>query len=389
MVRLKHEHTLRFCLAAFYMDFGVGMFIVALPYMALSMKARPLDLGILGGVRALAYIIAAVLAAMLSDRCNRKALIALSTVGVIATISATAATTAIWQLYVISILWAASLALYWPALFAWLGDSHSADKLATAAGAVNVSWSVGAMVSGVTAGWLFQVARPLPFLLAGLPVALGCAAMLFAPRGEGRPRRAPSPERAPGTRRELVGAWLGGFSACSLLGLVLSVFPALGKKIGVDAGLFGLFMAGLGLGRTVIFLLGLKWGRRLHDWRLSVAMQLTTATVVATLFVASSHWWLAIVFLTIGINVGVNYYRGLYKSLEGEGSRGLKAGIHEAILVGGMLCGSFGGGVLAHVFGLRIPYAVIPLLALLLAFAQMALIISVRRARTNAAGTAA
>jgi len=382
MARPKHERTLRLCLAAFYMDYSAGVFIVALPYLALSMGAESLDLGILGAARSGAYIAAAIPAALLADRYSRRVLLAFSSAGVVIMLATTAAAATVWHLAVISALWSASLALYWPAVFAWLGDSHSTDRLAPASGAVNLSWSVGAMVGGLAAGWLFEMGSWLPFPVAALPVGLGCLAVLFAPRGEGHPLRAALAEPAPGTRRELMSAWTGSFSACCMVGVVMFVFPALGAQIGVDARLFGVFMGGFfGLGRTAVFLAGLRWGRRLQDWRLAVPVQLISALFLATFFVARSPWWIGVVFLVVGVNMGVNYYRGLYKSLEEAGARGLKSGIHESVLLTGLLIGSFGGGAVAQVFGLRAPYAILLAVAVLLAVVQVALVVSARRAR--------
>ncbi len=84
----------------------------------------------------------------------------------------------------------------------------------------------------------------------------------------------------------------------------------------------------------------------------------------------NAHWWLGLVFASIGIATGIAYYRSLYASLAGESSRGLKSGAHEAILFLGILAGSAGGGMLAHFWDIRAPYIPIAGLAFLVLIIQ-------------------
>jgi hypothetical protein len=179
----------------------------------------------------------------------------------------------------------------------------------------------------------------------------------------------------------LAAVWLGNLSVCSLLGLMGGVFPKLGEQIGVDARAFGLLMAGLALGRLPAFVLALRWGRWLHDWRVGMVTQLLAAVMVATVSQASAYAWLSLVFLSVGLTGGANYYRGLFKSLEGEGSRGFKSGMHEASLMAGYLVGSLASGALAGRWGLRAPYVPISLLTVGLVAAQVILVRSASRAQ--------
>jgi predicted MFS family arabinose efflux permease len=174
-----------------------------------------------------------------------------------------------------------------------------------------------------------------------------------------------------------------------LLGLMSGVFPKLGEQIGVDARAFGLLMAGLGLGRLPVFALAFRWGRWLHGWRVGMIAQLLAAAMVATVSLASAYAWLSLVFLSLGLTAGVNYYRGLFKSLEGEGSRGFKSGMHEASLMAGYLVGSLASGVLASRWGLRAPYVPIALLSVGLVAVQVILVRSASRAQAAAHAEAA
>ena len=370
MIRTERAKTLRFCLAALFMDASAGIFIVVLPYMALSLGADSLGLGTLGAARALPYVLACASFAPFLDRYSRKTLIIVSTTGLATMVLASAATRTLWQLCLIAVLWSVSLSLYWPPLFAWVGDAHHGKRLAPATAAVNVSWSLGLMIGGIAAGALFPISKLLPCLVASCMAVLACASMFsVSPNGAAADTDGGS-KLAPANRRELSAVWLGNISACALLGLMASVFPRHGQEIGVTVRLFGLFMAGLGLGRTVVFLLCTRWGESLRDWRLVTLFPVCAAAMVATVTRASGHVWLGMVFVFVGLNVGLACYRSLLTSIEGKEARGFNSAMHEGSSLMGLLLGSFGGGMLARFWDIRAPYLVVAAFALLVTIVQ-------------------
>jgi len=385
MVKLNWPHTRRFFMAALWMDFSSGMFIVALPYLALSLGAKSMQLGQIGAVRGLAYMLACVPAAILSDRSNRRTLILVSSVCATGALMLVARVTNLWQLGAVSVLWSAALAFFWPSLFGWLGDSHPKEQLGRAAGSVNVGWSIGVMSGGVVAGWLYEGSHSLPFIIAGLPAMLACFIMVAGTTSRhGRPAAPPTGPAQPGTKRRLAAAWLGNTTVCCMIGLISGVFPELGLKLGVTSAVFGVLLAVFGVGRTLVYLSALTRWRHLEDWRLVIVAQLVAAGMVATVASAGSHLWLALVFAVSGVAGGAAYYLALFRSLEGEGSRGLKSGIHEAALLGGLLIGTLGGGTIADRWGLRAPYVPTACVVGLLVVVQIALNLSAGRARVRA-----
>ena len=383
MNAINWKRTRPFCFAAFFMDFSSGMFLVAVPYFAMEFGAMSLALGVLAAIRGLTYILGCLSATFLSDRLNRRTLIVLSALAVAAVLASTATAADLWHLYLISILWAISLSVYWPSVFAWLGDSHRPDELAPATCAVNLSWSVGVLTGGLIAGWLFQVAHALPFVVAAASPLLAAAVMARAPQEHAKPNQHVRESTVPGAKRTLLAVWVGNIAICCLLGLMSGVFPKLGSEIGVTSTIFGLFVCLMGVGRSLLFLLGFRWNKWLRDWRLAALGQVVAAGMVATVSRTNSHAWLGLVFVTLGLSMGVTYYRGIYTSLEGAASRGMKSGMHEAALLTGILLGSLGGGALAHFWGLRTPYLPMACMAVLLVIVQAALIASARKAAAN------
>jgi len=380
MRQVLRTSAFRFSVSAFWMDLGTGMFIVVLPYFAMSLGADSLELGAIGAARGLAYMVACVGWAVLADRSDRRALIIAAACSIAVVLMATGLVSSLGQLYVACGLWGTTIALFWPSFFAWVGDSTRRAELGRVTGLVNLGWSVGGMVGGVLGGWLFQLARALPVVLAGVPALLACFAALTSRRQNPMPKRAPPAHAAsPGGLLRLIAAWLGNASICCLLGLMGGVFPRLGTEIGVTSVVFGFLIALNGLMRSGVFLggfLGLRW---LRDWRFSVAGQLLAAAMVGPIVAVSSKLWLAAAFAAMGIAGGTNYYVSLYASLEAPGSRALKSGIHEAALLAGLLFGTFGGGALAHKWGLRAPYLPMAGVVVVLAGLQVVLQLAARR----------
>lgn len=121
--------------------------------------------------------------------------------------------------------------------------------------------------------------------------------------------------------------------------------------------------------------------RWLHDWRMGTAAQLLAAGMVATVAQASAQGWLAVVFLSLGVAGAANYYRALFKTLEGDGSRGSKSGLNEASLMGGYMLGSLVSGAVATHWGLRAPYVPMALMSVALLVVQLVLVRSASRAQ--------
>lgn len=380
--RTQQLKTKRFCLAAFWMDFALGMYMVAIPFLSMSLGAESRVLGYLGATRGLSYGLSClVVGFLLLDRFRRLTLI---TVGCAATILmswATGMSGQLWHLFAVAVFWGMAVSFFWPALFGWLGGDHESDStLGSAVGAVNLSWSVGIMIGGFIGGILYGLGPWVPFVAAALPVALAYLILLFTPAEVSEKKEGDAAgETWSGSGAELAAAWLSCLSMACLGGMMMGVFPRLGKDIGIGASKFGLLVATAGMGRTVMFALGMWKSNIVRDWRFSGIVQLAAAGMVATLCRAESYWWIACVYVVLGISFASTYYRSLYASLEGAGSKGMRSSVHEAVLFAGILIGSVGGGEIAERWALRSPYVPIACLVVLFGIVQLVLVGAARR----------
>mgnify|MGYP006278513047 CR=1 FL=1 len=381
MAELNWKHTSRFVAAACAMDCSAGLFLVAVPCLAETLGASSLQLGVLGAVRGVSYALACLLAALVIDRFTRRTCVLMSCCLLACMVIATSLSTGLWQINAWIVAWSVALSFFWPALLAWVGDSHSAAQLGRATAVINVGWSLGLMCGNGAAGWLYEFNPVAPFLAAA-PLALlaASAAVLGVPHHRSRPVPRPSGPRRVGVRRRLAAGWAGNFASMAMIGLMSIVFLNLWvDRFGGSKGMFGTLVGLLGLGRTLMFIVGLRRSDLLRDWRLAALAQIIAGGMIGTVALTDSRWWVAAVFIVVGLNLGVCYYMALYRSLEEKGDRGFKAAMHEATLLGGMLLGSLGGGAAADLWGIRTPYALIAASVVVLVALQALLNISAGR----------
>jgi predicted MFS family arabinose efflux permease len=352
--------------------------------------ADSLQLGLIGAARSVTYGVFCVGAALISSTSNRRKVVALSAVSVAVMLALTGMVANLWQLFAAAMLLAVALSFYWPTLLAWVGDSHSPKELSAATGAVNVGWSIGGMTGGLISGILFRVGPSLPFFAACIPAFMAClASLIIKPRDTVSGTAEDSEEPRIVSKKELAGAWFASLCVFCLFGLMSSVFPKLGSEIGITSDRFGILVFFAGAARTLVFAFGTRWGQRLTDWRISTAVQAVTVVMVSTVCYTSSHMWMGIVFVALGLSAGTAYYRSLYTSLEGKGSKVLKSGAHEAILIAGLLAGTIGGGAIAQKWGLRAPYVPVAGLAMILLAVQVILALLARREQNSSTARAA
>jgi predicted MFS family arabinose efflux permease len=362
------------------MDLALGMYMAVIPFFSMSLGAESKALGYLGATRGLSYGLSCLAVAfVLLDRYRRLTLIAFGCLATAVMFNATALSGEIWHLYAIAIFWGMAVSLFWPAMFAWMGGTHSKERIGRATGFVNYGWSAGIMIGAFVGGLLYKIEPWIPFVTSAVPALAAYLFLMSAPKEKPAAQQEAEAVGAPrGSGAMLAASWLACLSMACLGGLMNSVFPRLGLDLGVDARWFGFLLSISGAGRTLMFSLAMKKADLFRDWRVSALAQLAAAAMVITICRAESYEWLMCVYAVLGVTFASAYYRSLHASLEGPGSKGMKSAVHEAVLFTGILVGSVGGGELADRLNLRAPYVPIAAFVILLNVVQVALALSSR-----------
>lgn len=381
-------------LCAFLMNVGLVLFWVGLPYLAKDwFRAGPGQLGLIGGCAATGYVVTCLFAGKLSRLIPRRYMIACGALVISIVPLAAGFAGSVWFLMVLVTINGVGHGMFWPALEAHLSAGVGPTELRHRMGWFNLSWSSGETLGAVVGGCLYTAAKylvartaqprlqVLPFLLT---TACGVTICIIALR---MLRRAPENEswrdrddhRAPRSPGRGGTAFLGVFwvmaliancSATAIRGILINIFPDLGKDILHYSALrWGVLLAMLPLARTLMFI---YWQRQ-HGWtyraRYLFGFQVLLPAAALILIFNSSYWLFLVAFAMIGVGMSKTYFSSIYYSMDIEHSHERRGGIHEATVGGGSALGAPLAGWFASASQwVRAPY----LFALVLSVAAMA-----------------
>lgn len=353
-------------LAAFSVDLCVSLIGLAVQFLGIKLDAPTVLLGLYGTVGAGVYALMCLPAGRASDRFSRRvaALFISVAAAVWIAIGLQRSPYAILALVPLS---SGSIAFFWPAVQAWLGDLvRDRLQLNRVLGNFNVLWTAGLMVGPVICGYLWQAHHFAPFL-AGAGVAWAVAILLLAVplTRTGAPARqaAEATEQGPLDRYDpraeayLPLAWLANFASWYASGASRTLFPKLANELGFSEVTTGWVIFGMLAGQLVTFL----WLRQATWWhfrRLPLMLGLLAggAGMVGTALVKSPAGF-ALCLAAAGAAVGLTYVASLFYSLQApQQQRGGRTGIHETIVGAGLASGPLIGGIAGSFWGLRAPF---------------------------------
>jgi MFS family permease len=241
---------------------GLSASVIAFPLLVLALTGSATASGLVLGTLAAARLIAGLPAGALADRWDRKTImLGCEAMQVIAAASLVAAlwwgVAQIGHLIAVAVVMGVCGALFQPAEDACLPRVVSAEQLPTAV-ALNAARESVAQLSGTAAGgFLFAIARSVPFAANAVAHALACVLLVFL---RVPPREAP-PEPARHLGREIRAGlqWVWAhrhIRVTALCAVVLNLFFSafylvvivLAEARGVPSGQIGIMAAMLGVG---------------------------------------------------------------------------------------------------------------------------------------------
>jgi len=241
---------------------GLSASVIAFPLLVLALTGSAAASGLVLGAIAAGQLLAGLPAGALADRWDRKTImLSCEATQVVAAVSLVAA---LWwdvahiaHLVVVAVVMGVSAALFRPAEDACLPRVVPAEQLSTAV-ALNAARASMAQLSGTAVGgFLFAVARFVPFVVDALAHALACTLLMFL--------RVPPREIQPEPTRHLGREIMAGFQwvwghrhirVTALCAVVLNLFFSafylivivLAVARGVPSGQIGIMAAMLGVG---------------------------------------------------------------------------------------------------------------------------------------------
>ena len=377
---------------AFSMSLFVSVGMLAVPLLATRIGSSELELGIIGSAAAATYTLVVVSAGALSDKLGRKRVIIAGALLTGLSYSLMPLVRTPLHLIFPMAFCGCGMALFWPALEAWLSEEGDADQIRRGLGGFNVSWSVGGALGPLIGGVIYTMSGTLAFMFAaaGTSIAAFLACLHKTPeaspagevvRGAGAP---PDNAAEPVSRSMLYAAWIANFASWFAISEIRVLFPKLGLTLGMQPWVIGAIICSLGVALTAMFHIMGASGR----WHGRAAPLLCAQALIVFLLFFSVRFDSAValgaIFAGLGAGFGVTYSYSLYYSVVGSLNKGAASGRHEMVLGMGALLGPLLGGAAAEILRTqRAPYALGAALMLVCVVAQAFLLASARGRRAH------
>ncbi|UCG31843.1 MAG: hypothetical protein JSU68_09270 [Phycisphaerales bacterium] len=355
-------------LASFLVSQADGALMVGLPYLSLSMGGTASQVGLVGGLMRLCYVIGLLTGRHLLDRAALGWIAVCGCCGLAATTLVMPSMPTLGPLFGVVALYGLATALFWPPLVGLLFAGHQGQALNRRLGQFNVAWSAGMVTGPWLGGELFGLAPGLAFWASvGMFAAAGvCLAPVARTSGRGA-----SAQRSGGAVEESSTAkcddrtilfhrmaqvsLIGGYL---VLGLLRYQLPNLAKELEIGSATFGRVGTVLSLSLAAAFYLLGRAARWHYLGWLFWGGQVVMAASLLVLLRAANAYHMTWCVLVAGQGIGLVYSSHLYYGSSASGHRALVMTRHEVLLSLGFLLGAYGGGLIADQSNNRALYAV-------------------------------
>src|SRR4030081_2884327 len=346
--------------------FGSMITVVAFPYQVYLLTHSVLLVGLLGVLEFAAILLFAMLGGALADASDRRSMVLLTEVGLMAGSLILAGNAAlpnpqVWILFAITVVWGGLDAVQRPSLDAMLPRLVDRDELAAAAALNSMRSTLGQILGPALGGVLLAViGLPLTYMVdvATFVVGLACLFLMKAvppPVDAERPslRRVLEGLRYARSRPELIGTYVVDIVAM-IFGMPMALFPAIAQGLG-GPGVLGLLYAAPAVGSFLFFATS-GWARHVHRHGMGVIVAATLWGIAIIGFGVAPGLIAALFFLAFA--GAADAMSGLYRQLIWnqtipDSLRGRLASIELLSYSIGPTLGNFEAGVVASVFSVR------------------------------------
>jgi len=368
-------------LAAFFMSFYGGIYIVSLPFVVSFVGGTDKDLGLCASLGFVSYLIGCITTGPLLDRFNPRRLAQLGSLGVSVSVAALLVIVFLKLcsrnlpypviLVIITSVFAGLLtSLYWPPIMGWLSIGYEGRDLNRRLGVYNISWSAGLAVSPFLGGILIQSS-----LLASLFVAMIFAVLAFVAITLAHPpastRRFPiydcrlsivrEESKIENRESEISFRWMAGIALATVftcVGLMKTQLALLfTMELGFSKSHFGAVTAVIWLVNCIVFFAASK--THLWHYKFLPLILAQLAVLGGMLIIIRSSLIISFLFVAVlmGFGQAFAYVSHQFYAASQSRNRSGSMALHEILLSAGQIMGFLAGGYLADSFGRRaVPY---------------------------------
>ncbi len=343
---VERSQLTRFYVAVAVFSTAFGIMSPAVPlYAKLSLNANDWELGMLGAVMAIPYVIGSILFGRVSDRLGRKPLLAGGLALYFLVIWAYFSSSDIFVFGVLRCLEGIAFSSIWPSAEAFVADRSGGGGLDRQVGLYSVAWSAGYTAGPFLMGAVLSVSSLVhAFILASILILFGLLAILTIRMPKGEPE--PDPVEGDGRPRGVSGLAyimiIWGFAMLTYYFLL----PPYAVSVGVAASVAGYIVGSASGMRTLSFMLYGRFLRR-NSVGLGMILLLVSALIGWAFPGLFGFFAMAILF---GSALGLLYAYALARMLELP-SKGAGAGIFEAAIGFGQFLGPVTMGYVGFLFG--------------------------------------
>lgn len=371
-----------FAVAGFLMDMLFHSGLLVDTYFADSVfRASQTTQGLLGGVSAVGYAIGCLFFGPLSKHSGRRAMTIAAVVGLIICFVLLMFCRSLNALLFLMLAKRFIVAMYWPALMAWLADVSLPQNLGKNLCVFNVGWAtgnvVGAWMSGhlgefmaaTTGGYNAQACYAASAILC---VILLAWLLLVTPKAIGIPEEGQGPLTSGGAKLFLMQGWIAHFAVFCTVALIVFMFPRLAAMPHLQISTSG--QSSLHALREIISLLafvGLYFTSVWHFRFYPVYAGLgCCAAGILLMGFGPNYATVLVAHCLVGLSAGIVYSISQYYSLRLPQEKGKGSAVHEALIGLAYAVGPAIGGLSALIGDTpRIPFAsaLVPIILALLA----------------------
>jgi len=364
-------------MAAFFMSFYGGIYIVSIPFVIAFLGGTDKDLGLCASMGFVSYLVGCIATGSLLDRFNSRRLAQLGS-GVV-----TISTAAMLMIVLLSIrgynlsnpvmlviitamLSGLLTSIYWPPIMGWLSTGQEGRDLNRRLGIYNMSWSAGLAVSPFLGGLLVESSIVMALFAAIVFAALAFVAVTLAhpPEIQGAQRNSNDNSQVflgPASFLLVRFRWMSrialvtGFTCVGLMKTQLALLFTM--ELGFSKSQFGTVTAIMWLITCMVFFTA----SRTHIWHYRIVPSILAQLSVLLSMLMIIEYSLPTAFFVVAVLMGLGqafiYISHQFYAASQSTKRSGSMALHEILLSAGQIIGFVAGGYLADFFGRRVvPY---------------------------------